>query len=450
MTTIRRLTAITIVTILAGLVHFAMVPEAASASDISRPRVIVTTDGEADDQCSMVRYLLYADQFRTRGLIYSSSKHHWAGNDDVAPKKWHGTRWIQEQLDAYATVFPVLRTHADFPEPADLRSQVATGNIASEGDMDAETAGSQRIVHELLKPDTDPVWLLAWGGPNTIARALKSIAEQHPESVEAVSQRTRLYLISEQDHTYRDYVAPNWPGINTLVCNASTYGALAYRWEAALPRELHRYFTAAWIQENLVNGHGLLAALYRPRKDGAFRSEGDSPSFMHLIHTGLRRGENHDWSGWGGRFERRGNAWRSAKDPGPHTSPLIPWIRAMQNEFAARADWCVRPVTAANHAPAPVVDGALDRRAAVGDRVSLRAHAEAERPGESLSFRWWQDTQSGCSRPVAIMNADSATDAYFVVPDFAGETIHVVLQVSDDGVPPLSRWQRVVVHIDPP
>ena len=48
--------------------------------------------------------------------------------------------------------------------------------------MDEVTAGSQRIVEVLLdESDERPVWIQAWGGTNTIARALKTIEQQHPE-----------------------------------------------------------------------------------------------------------------------------------------------------------------------------------------------------------------------------------------------------------------------------
>ena len=44
-----------------------------------RPRVIATTDGEIDDRCSMVRFLLYANEWEIEGLIHSSSRFHWLG-----------------------------------------------------------------------------------------------------------------------------------------------------------------------------------------------------------------------------------------------------------------------------------------------------------------------------------------------------------------------------------
>jgi len=44
-----------------------------------RPRAIVTSDGEIDDECSMVRFLLYANEWDVEAIITSSSQYHWQG-----------------------------------------------------------------------------------------------------------------------------------------------------------------------------------------------------------------------------------------------------------------------------------------------------------------------------------------------------------------------------------
>ena len=49
-----------------------------STSD--RIRVIVTTDPELDDLNSMLRLVLYSNEIELAGLVYSSSKHHYAGD----------------------------------------------------------------------------------------------------------------------------------------------------------------------------------------------------------------------------------------------------------------------------------------------------------------------------------------------------------------------------------
>ena len=64
-----------------------------------KQRVIVTSDGEIDDECSIVRFLLYANEWDIEGIITSSSQYHWQGH------KWAGDDWINPYLDAYEKVY---------------------------------------------------------------------------------------------------------------------------------------------------------------------------------------------------------------------------------------------------------------------------------------------------------------------------------------------------------
>ena len=88
----------------------------------ARPRIIATTDGEIDDRCSMVRFLLYANEWDIEGIIISSSKFHWDGH------KWAGVKWIEGQIDEYAKFYDTLKQHANgFPTPDQLKSKVWIG-----------------------------------------------------------------------------------------------------------------------------------------------------------------------------------------------------------------------------------------------------------------------------------------------------------------------------------
>lgn len=42
-----------------------------------RPRIIVTTDDEADDRASFVRFLLTSNEFDVEAIVNSSSEFHW-------------------------------------------------------------------------------------------------------------------------------------------------------------------------------------------------------------------------------------------------------------------------------------------------------------------------------------------------------------------------------------
>lgn len=177
-----------------------------------KPRVIITSDGEIDDECSMVRFLLYANDYDVEGIITSSSQYHWQGH------RWAGDDWMNPYLDAYEKVYSSLIKHdKGYPTPQFLQQRTVLGNVKSEGEMDEVTAGSQLIVETLLdNSDNRPVWLQAWGGTNTIARALKTIEEKHPKRMEEVAKKMRFFFIWEQDSTYQSYIRPHWGKYNIL------------------------------------------------------------------------------------------------------------------------------------------------------------------------------------------------------------------------------------------
>lgn len=452
----------------------------------TKTRVIITTDGEIDDECSMIRCLLYANEWDIEGIITSSSQYHWQGHN------WAGDGWMEPYLEAYEKVYPNLVQHSKgYPTPGYIRERTMLGNVKSEGEMDEITKGSEFIKKILLnKTDSRPVWLQAWGGTNTIARALKSIEQEQPDRMAEVAKKMRFFFIWEQDSTYQYYIRPHWGKYNILTIISDQFEAIAYRWKTAQPKEMHQYFEAAWMKKNILNDHGPLCSLYKAHREGDkdfnegdFRSEGDSPSFMHEIVTGLRNLEHPDWGGWGGRYVRvRDNTWldpvpvagyqypegrwfsRSAwsrantkkegtvdndNDLRAYFNPIWRWTDAFQNDFAARAAWCVKPYKEANHPPVVKLQGTVDRKVKGGDEIRLSAKGTTDPDGNKLLYHWWQYAEAGsCRQAINIWNADSQ-DAFFVVPSNVnkGETIHIICEVKDNGMPQLTRYQRVVLTI---
>lgn len=469
--------------VLIAVVAFTACSDALLANSEPKPadgrlRVIVTSDGEIDDECSMVRFLLYTNECDVEAIVTSSSQYHWHGH------RWAGDDWIDPYLEAYAQVYPNLVKHdPGYPTPDYLRARALLGNVEAEGEMDEVTAGSQLIVKVLLDAtDERPIWLQAWGGPNTIARALKTIEEEHPERMAEVAKKIRFYFIWEQDNTYQSYVRPHWGKYDIPTIISDQFIAIAYENQReAVPQEMKRYYSAQWMNQNLLQNHGPLLGLYKAHDDGRFRSEGDSPAFLHVIPTGLRNTESPGWGGWGGRFVRvRDNTWLDpvlergyrypegrwysssawgrqrareniANDAAltAYLKPQWRWIDAFQNDFAARADWCVKPYDQANHPPVVKLAHALDLKARPGQKVSLNAEDSTDPDGDPLTFRWWQYQQADTYEGTIDIQEAENLEASFTVPDDAGEgeTIHVICEVTDAGTPPLTRYQRVVLTV---
>jgi hypothetical protein len=134
-----------------------------------------------------------------------------------------------------------------------------------------------------------------------------------------------------------------------------------------------------------------------------------------------------------------------------YLKPMWRWFDAIQHDFAARADWCVKPYDQANHPPEVKLAHNLDLRVRAGDSVPLSATGTTDPDGDALTYRWWQyqaaDTYGGA---IKIRDAGKQ-DASFTVPSDAaeGETIHVICEVTDAGTPPLTRYQRVIVTVAP-
>jgi hypothetical protein len=130
--------------------------------------------------------------------------------------------------------------------------------------------------------------------------------------------------------------------------------------------------------------------------------------------------------------------------------PLARWIPVLQNDFAARAEWGVKDYKEANHAPVVKLNHANDITAKAGDSVRLSGVA-SDPDGDQLTYSWWQYREAGTyNNAVSIRNAKDK-DASFIVPSDAeaGNTIHIILEVTDSGAPPLTRYQRVIVEVKP-
>ncbi len=508
MTYIRHLTLALVVATLGGCAASSLKQGSGTAAPASqKPRVVVTTDPELDDSNSLVRYLLYSTDFWTEGLIYASSGFHWKG--DGKGTKWlvpgreytrfglnlcpceswrwaEGEQFIDDAVETYERVYAQLKVHhPDYPPPAELKAKIRVGNVEFDGDISKDSPGSDLINDLLLDENDGPLYLLAWGGQSTIARALKSIQDQYegtpqwPTVRDKVSRKAIIQSFGDQDDTYAGYIKPNWPEIEYREMSTQTYGYAAR--SAVLPQD-QMYLSAAWMKENVSN-RGPLGAFYRVWSDGkqmvkddifdyfglsgltgeqlrsmgyivwmpvqeqgSWISEGDTPTFLNLLDNGLSAFEDPTFGGWGGR--RGVDAGPNGPDPQYASARFF---GAAQRDFAARLKWSVTPTFHdANHEPEVAVRGPLNVSARPGETVRLEG-TTYDPDGDAVTVKWWQYAEAD-SYPgrVTLSESTGLATSLSVPADAAhGSTIHLILEATDDGTPALTRYQRVIISVRP-
>src|SRR5699024_10102374 len=220
-----------------------------------------------------------------------------------------------------------------------------------------------------------------------------------------------------------------------------------------------------------------------------FISEGDSPSFFYLFNNGLRNYEDPTYGGWGGRFKAVDDTLNlnTALDYNPYSErfeaeyTLTRWFDDIQNDFAMRADWGVTPIFEdANHLPNISIEEGIDIEASIGEEVTISANV-SDPDGDELTYQWRhyfeastysgndavdedtftsdeiQGLQYSLNREVSeddkidsieLHNADT-TAVTFTVPEDAkvGDTIHIILEVSDSGEHEAKAYQRVIITV---
>lgn len=444
-------------------------------------RVIVLTDIEADpdDTQSLVRFLTYCNQWDVEGLIATTSIHQKAR---IAPGS------IDKVLKAYAKVQPNLLKHEiGYPSYDDLKSKVSMGLsvYGMEGVGDGKDSnGSELIIQALTNGDNRPLWFTVWGGPNVLAQALWKIQKtKTPAEAAKIYKKIRVYTISDQDDS-GPWIRKNFPGIFYIVTPGYNYvNATWLGLPFGMPGSNKEVISNQWLATNIQQGHGPLGAVY---PDVAYGMEGDTPSFLNLVGNGLSSPEHPDLGGWGGRYKlylpeftdsnsgpfKRDNwpkdepetrpIWTNANDSiisiidnktySTSQATIWRWREAIQNDFAARMDWCTKEYGEANHAPIAKVAHPETFTVKSGEQFHLNADGSTDPDDDSLSYLWFQYKEAGSYQGNISFRpyASNLYDVPVTAPKVSKpETIHFVLQVKDKGTPPLTSYKRVVVNVFP-
>lgn len=370
-----------------------------------RLRLIVETDlgGDPDDEQSLVRFLLYANEWDIVGIIANRPV---ARDGENGNRERTGLGIARAMVHAYGECHPMLVRHdARYPSEAQLLERTVAGY--------GEDAGGVRLILEALDDvDPRPLWFLNWGtdngsAPSSLKQALdRALAERGPEGYARLKGRLRLSSYDAfGDHT--SAIAPPWPlWVDT------------FRPEVDRRRWYHRFsaLTAEAggfdIERDVRSGHGPLGALY-PTNTTHPQKEGDTMSFLYLVPNGLGDPGHPTWGSWAGRYGLREDVqgkpyyWANQADTldgQTHREvTLARWAVHLQDDFKARMDCCVRPPSEVNHPPVVVLNGAVGHApvsvaARPGERVRLDATGTKDPDGDSLSMVWSVYPEAGTYR----------------------------------------------------
>ena len=264
--------------------------------------VLTDIGNEPDDQMSLVRLLLYANEIDIEGLVAVTST--WK-KTEVSPEM------IAEVVEAYGEVVPNLTRHADgWPDPEELQARIRTGAAAyglAGMSVEKPSAGARYLIEAGSRDDERPLWISLWGGANTLAEALgHSRSQLPPPDLARLVSQLRVYSISDQDDAGR-WIRREFPDLFYIVSPSSEDGGDYARatWTGISGDVYYRNGAGAdfttvtnkWLDEH-IRRQGPLGAHY---PDYLFIMEGDTPSFLGLIPNGLQAGDHPNWGGWGGR-----------------------------------------------------------------------------------------------------------------------------------------------------
>jgi cellulose-binding protein len=453
-----------------------------------KARVVILTDvgiysnpddkKDPDDAQSLVRLLLYSNELDIEGLVATKAAQRLPDGNVISAYP----QSILDVIDGYAAVHQNLTQHArGYPTADDLRALVKPGNPVGTVDWGQErddlragigegkdSPASEHIIQVVDKEDERPVWFLVFGKVIDLGQALWKVrATRSDAEVDSFASKVRVYDIAGQDNV-GSWIAREFPAV---------YYIRSVRQFRGIDSEIgdQDVFSDAWTAKH-IRSHGAYGAKYLYK--GGYQEEGDTPSYLYLLPTGLSDPDYPEWGSWGGRFtankeENVFSRWapkldrdampffmfRDVADAWPveeHLgAPVARWRGAFQHDFAARMDWTVQSNYAdANHPPVAGFNddtsgAVIELTVKPGAEVKLSAEGSTDPDGNNLSYRWYQYREPGSyAGSITISNSDARDAAFKAPPVEDARTIHIVLEVTDDGELSLTRYRRVIVTVD--
>ncbi len=418
-----------------------------------RLRLLIETDvgGDPDDEQSLVRFLLYCNEWDVEGIICNRAQ---ARDGENLNAERTGLGIGQRLVKAYGECYPKLVQHDPrYPQPDELLRRTVAG-------YENTNDGVNLILAAMDRDDPRPLWYSDWGsdrgsGLVNMKRALdKVLQDRGEEGYTKFKNRLRLTSYDQfGDHTTK--LAPPFK----LWVNTFQPPVDGKRW-------YHRFsgLTATAggfnLERDVLTGHGPLGALY-PTNTTHVQKEGDSTTFLYLVPTGMNDPEQPTWGSWAGRYGRneeyqeRHYHWANQQDTWRGSThrdnTLLRWAAHLQNDFKCRMDWCVNDFGGANHPPVSRIEGELQRTVRPGSKVTLDARGSTDPDKQGLQFEWVYYPEPGSFRgPAPAIESPTSPQAVLIAPQVdSAQTMHIILMVTDEGTPPLTRYQRIILTLDP-
>ncbi|KAG9232397.1 hypothetical protein BJ875DRAFT_380791 [Amylocarpus encephaloides] len=471
-----------------------------------KPRIVVLTDvlNEPDDSMSLVRYLLYSNEFDTRGIVATTSKHL---RNVTHPDE------IRKIVNAYGSVIGNLNNHVHPLQPyqsaEELLSLISTGPpIYGKQSFNLSLSDGSKLIIDRLAESEKPLWVLAWGGTNTLAQALLHIYENRTaEDAATLRSRLRVYSISDQDDT-GDWIRREFPDV-FVVTSLHAMGAYSISTWAGILSDVSLAMNYSIVQQPWLTANIQLGPLGAVYPNIIYGMEGDSPSFLYLIQNGLGNSERPDWGSWGGRYGRVAIetplysstfdvvVGHDGKTYHNNQATVWRWRETFQDDFASRMQWTLTSnFSQAGHPPVLNVNGKtgpeimfIETKYNQTFEFDASATYDPDHPesNEHLDFQWYQyadpslDLPEGFVVPLEItslappagsnatlVNNNEGFKAVsvgqkisVVVPEFPELTeeeeikvterfadLHLILQVrSKEAKYPSTRYQRIVFQL---
>lgn len=315
-----------------------------------RPRLAVLTDigGDPDDQQSLIRLMLYANEFEIEALIASAS-----GTRGELKEAVTRPDLIRQIVEAYGKVRPNLLRHAEgWPTAEQLIGCIKSGNRFRERAHIGEghdTEGSRFLIERVDAGTPErPLNIAIWGGQTDFAQALWRVKQDRNEAgYRQFIRRLRVFDIGDQDGI-ANWMRSEFPGLTYILAQAppgqdkrlGTYRGMYLTGDESLT-------SRPWVEKNILSTEPL-GALYpvktwtAPNKHGCMK-EGDTPSWFFFLPLGGNDPADPSKPGWGGQYQRQPDGWwrdlPARNDLDPRTT-VSRWRAEFQRDLAKRMSWC--------------------------------------------------------------------------------------------------------------